>query len=187
MANIKAANMQKSSGKAAPSGKKYVVRAMRAKCDQGTMENYLNVERGHGVLYDGQPILNANDHMESINLTPFGDCNSKSIYEEAQKEMQVQEGDGFLAAAGKTLLNLSGLGSLFMGISFLTSFFRKCEMSTPTPWLFENKDFMVDGAGALTVESQCACRYGGTISIVLELEEAPAEAPAEGDAAATPG
>lgn len=160
-------------------GKKYVVRAMKAKCDQGTMENYLNVERGHGLLYGDQPVMNANDHLAQINLTPLGDCRSMSIYEDARKEMQVQEGDGFFTSLGKTLLNATGITDVFLGLSAITSVFKKCEMATPTPWMFENTDFMVDGAGALTIESQCACLFGGVISIVLELEEAPAEAAAD--------
>ena len=48
---------------------------------------------------------------------------------------------------------------------------NKCELDTPLPWMFVNKEHMIDGAPALTVESQCACRYGGIITIVPEPEE----------------
>lgn len=151
------------------SGKKYVIRTMKAKCDQGTMENYLNVDTGHGVLYDGQPVLNANDHIEHVNLTPFGDCKSKAIYIQAQKEILSQMGEGLIPALGAVVKEI------FLAASFVTSIFKKCEMSTPTRWVSENRDYRIDGAGALTMESKCACRYGGTISIVVELEETSGE------------
>lgn len=48
---------------------------------------------------------------------------------------------------------------------------RKCELDTPLPWIFVNEDHMIEGAPALTVESQCTCRYGGIIYIVVEGEE----------------
>ncbi len=49
--------------------------------------------------------------------------------------------------------------------------FHKCELDTPLPWIFTSKDHMIDGAPALTMESQCACRYGGIITIVQEEAE----------------
>ena len=104
------------------SGKKYVIRTMKAKCDQGTMENYLNVDTGHGVLYEGQPVLNANDHIENVNLTPFGDCKSKAIYLEAQKEILSQMGGGLIPALGAVVKEI------FLAASFVTSFFKKCEI-----------------------------------------------------------
>ena len=67
-------------------GKKYVVYGMRAKCSQGTMENYLTTDKGHGVIYQGNPLLNANDHVPQVNLTHFGDCKSRGIYEEAKRQ-----------------------------------------------------------------------------------------------------
>ena len=62
-------------------GKKYVLHGMYAECSMGTMKNYLNTDVGHGVIYQGQPLLNANDHAPQVNLTHFGDCNSKKIFE----------------------------------------------------------------------------------------------------------
>ena len=44
--------------------------------------------------------------------------------------------------------------------------FHKCELDTPLPWIFTVTNDMIDGAPALTMESQCACRYGGIITIV---------------------
>ena len=60
-------------------GIKYVVHGMKAECSEGTMQNYINADVGHGVLYQGQPLLNANDHEPQKNLTHFGDCNSRKI------------------------------------------------------------------------------------------------------------
>ena len=86
-------------------GEKYVVAGMKAKCSEGTMENYLTTDTGHGVVYQGQPVLNANDHQKDLNLTHFGECKSKKIYEEARKEAdekyKAEEGDGFFTKIGK--------------------------------------------------------------------------------------
>ena len=38
-------------------GKKYVVYGMKAKCSEGSMENYISTDVGHGVLYQGQPLF----------------------------------------------------------------------------------------------------------------------------------
>ena len=64
----------------------YIVSGMMAKCSEGSMENYLSTDKGHGIVYQGQPVLNANNHVKGVNLTHFGDCHSKAIYEQAKKE-----------------------------------------------------------------------------------------------------
>lgn len=46
---------------------KYVVYGYMAKCSEGSLENYISTDKGHGVLYQGQPILNANDHHKDVN------------------------------------------------------------------------------------------------------------------------
>lgn len=152
--------------------KKYVVYGMRAKCSQGTMENYISTDVGHGVVYQGQPLLNANDHVKGVNLTHFGDCNSKKVYEEAKKEidekLKAKEGDGFLAKAGKWIAKEAMKASITME-EYLT--FNKCELNTPTPWIFINEEHMIDGAPALTIESRCACMLGGIITIAVEENE----------------
>lgn len=154
-------------------GKKYVVYGMRAKCSQGTMENYLTTDKGHGVIYQGNPLLNANDHVPQVNLTHFGDCKSRGIYEEAKRQAnekyQADADAGFFEKIGKASLNMAANMAItakeYLGV-------HKCELDTPLPWMFVNQEHMIDGAPALTVESQCACRYGGIISIVVEEEEA---------------
>ena len=151
--------------------KKYVVYGMMAKCSEGTMENYISTDKGHGVVYQGQPVLNANDHQKGVNLTHFGDCNSKKIYEEAKKEIdekyKAEEGDGFFTKLGKGIVKAHMKTAVFVQEHLM---FHKCELDTPLPWIFTSKDHMIDGAPALTMESQCACRYGGIITIVPEEE-----------------
>lgn len=153
-------------------GKKYVVHGMRAECTEGSMKNYIITDVGHGVVYQGQPLLNANDHTPQVNLTHFGDCHSKLIYEEAKKaadeKYKADADDGFFAKAGKFLAK-----TVTKAVLTAKEYFgaNKCELDTPLPWMFVNKEHMIDGAPALTIESQCACRYGGIIKIVLEEDE----------------
>lgn len=157
-------------------GKKYVVYGMRLKCDQGTMENYLSTDTGHGIIYQGQPVMNANDHEKGIHLTHFGDCNSKKVFEEAKKEAdekyKAEEGDGFFAMAGKWLAKNVIKATLDFKAAFTSN---KCELVTPLPWLFCSEDHTLDGAPALVMESLCPCALGGVISIVPVVEEVPEE------------
>ena len=158
-------------------GEKYVVHGMKAKCSEGSMENYINTDKGHGVVYQGQPVLNANDHVKEINLTHFGDCKSKLIFEEAKKQAdekyKAEEGDGFFGKLGKGIAKTVTKAVIDTKEIFASN---KCELDTPLPWIFTSRDHMIDGAPALTVESQCPCKFGGTISIVLQEEEAAVEA-----------
>lgn len=148
---------------------KYVVYGMKAKCSEGTMENYLSTDTGHGVVYQGQPVLNANDHQKDINLTHFGECKSKKIFEEAKKEAdekyKAEEGDGFFTKIGKGIAKTVTKAAISVKEHLMVN---KCDLDTPLPWTFTSKDHMIDGAPALTMESQCACRYGGIISIVSQ-------------------
>lgn len=152
--------------------KDYVVYGMRAKCSEGSMENYISTDVGHGVTYQGQPLLNANDHTKQINLTHFGDCYSKKIYEDAKKQAdekyKADADDGFFAKAGKWLAKTATKAVLTVKEHLG---FHKCELDTPLPWIFCNDEHMIDGAPALTMESQCPCRFGGVITIVPVVEE----------------
>lgn len=162
----------------AEESKDYVVYGMRAKCSEGTMENYISTDVGHGITYQGQPLLNANDHTQQINLTHFGDCNSKKIYEDAKKQLdekyKADANDGFFTKALKWYAKTTAKIAI-TAKEYLT--FHKCELDTPLPWMFCNEEHMIDGAPALTMESQCPCRFGGVITIVPVVEEA-----AEGEA-----
>ncbi len=163
-------------------GEKYVVAGMKAKCSEGTMENYLTTDTGHGVVYQGQPVLNANDHQKDLNLTHFGECKSKKIYEEARKEAdekyKAEEGDGFFTKIGKGIAKAVTKASISIKENFMVN---KCDLDTPLPWTFTSKDHMIDGAPALTMESQCACRYGGIITIVPEEDEVSESANSENE------
>lgn len=154
----------------ASDGKKYVVYGMKAECSQGTMQNYLTTDTGHGIIYQGNPLLNANDHEPQVNLTHFGDCKSRVIYEEAKRQAdekyKADADDGFFAKAGKLIAKTAA--KAVVDIQSLGC--HKCELDTPLPWIFCNDEHMIDGAPALTMESQCACRYGGIIRIVQEDE-----------------
>ncbi len=55
-------------------GKAYVTHGAKARCTSGTMSNYINTKNGHGVVYKGQPLLNANDHIPGVNIIDFGNC-----------------------------------------------------------------------------------------------------------------
>lgn len=151
----------------AEEGKKYVLHGMYAECSMGTMKNYLNTDVGHGVVYQGQPLLNANDHTPQINLTHFGDCNSKMIFEEAKKQAdekyKADAGDNFFERAGKAIAkNVTKAAVTVQGCLGV----NKCQLDTPLPWKFCNDEHMLDGAPALTIGSVCPCKFGGIISII---------------------
>lgn len=115
--------------------------------------------------------MNANDHEPQVNLTHFGDCKSRVIYEEAKRQAdekyKADADDGFFAKAGKLIAKTAA--KAVVDIQSLGC--HKCELDTPLPWIFCNDEHMIDGAPALTMESQCACRYGGIIRIVQEETE----------------
>ncbi|MCH5345356.1 MAG: DUF4280 domain-containing protein [Acetatifactor sp.] len=160
-------------------GKDYVVYSMKAKCSEGTMENFLTTDTGHGVTYQGNPLMNANDHIKQVNLTHFGDCNAKQIYEQAKaqadEKYKADADDGLFALAGKFIAKTVTKNMINFQEHFM---FHKCELDTPLPWVFCNDDHEIEGAPALTLESQCPCRYGGIISIV-PVEEEPGEVDTE--------
>ncbi len=161
-------------------GKKYVVYGMRLRCNQGSMENYLSTNVGHGVVYQGQPVMNANDHQKGIHLTHFGDCSSKAVFEEAKREAdekyKAEEGDGFFTKAGKWLAKNVTKAAVDVKATFMSN---KCELVTPLPWLFTSEDHTIDGAPALMMESLCPCALGGVISIVPVVEEMAEESAVE--------
>lgn len=140
---------------------KYITRLMRMECDKGTMQNYINVGRDHGVLAggncDAQPVMNANDHT-SKNVIHFGKCKSELNPERAFREALVKAllGPAGVGLTGPMLDRLEELGILTY----------KCKPNTPQPWIMTNEDCILEGAPALTMDSRLACRYGGTITFV---------------------
>ena len=53
---------------------KFVPYSSKCKCNCGTMENYLSTDVGHGYVFGGNPLMNANDYVVGRNITHFGEC-----------------------------------------------------------------------------------------------------------------
>lgn len=54
--------------------KDFKVTGAKVRCVSGTMEGTIETPTGHGVLFNGDPLLNANDHIPNMNVKDFGDC-----------------------------------------------------------------------------------------------------------------
>lgn len=149
------------------SEKKYVCRLRKAKCDCGTMENYLNVEKDHGIVWEKecdpgeawenkQPFMNANDMEPKKNIIHFGRCNSDS---NPGNEFDLEEAVMGVLLPGSTIIkNLIGCGGC------------KCKPVIVQAWQLGADSHLVEGAPCLTDESTVFCRNGGFIEIV-EVEE----------------
>lgn len=135
--------------------KQYVYRLMKAQCTCGDkkFKQNLNLKKDHGVLFhdENYPLMNANDHVANENIFTFGRCTSTANPN---------------GAIGSGLANavIPIVGGLLMrklaGV--------KCEPMTIVPWIKIDEDYLIDGAPALTLESELPCYYGGVIKIVLE-------------------
>ncbi len=138
---------------------RYITRLMKMECDKGTVKNYINVDTDHGVLAggndDAQPVMNANDHT-SKHVIHFGKCKSESNPERAFRELLVK---ALLGPAGAFLT-----GPMLDKLEELGILTYQCKPNTPQPWIDTNKDCIIEGAPALTMDSQLACRYGGCIT-----------------------
>ncbi len=135
--------------------KQYVYRLMKAQCSCGSkkFKQNLNLPQDHGVLYQDEnyPLMNANDHVANEHILTFGRCTSMANPNGAV---------GFALAS--TIIPIIG-GALLKNLAGV-----KCEPMTIVPWINVDKDYLIDGAPALTVESELPCYYGGVIKIVLE-------------------
>ena len=143
----------------------YVYRLMKAQCSCGDKEftQFINMDEDHGVYFHDQesPLMNANDHVANENIYTFGRC----------KSLKNPGGDVARGIANSYI-------PLFGGDLVQSLIGCKCEPMTIVPWINANEEYWIDGAPALTVESELPCYYGGTIKIVLETvdgEEAEAE------------
>lgn len=138
---------------------RYITRLMKMECDMGTVKNYINVDKDHGVLAggncDAQPVMNANDHT-SKHVIHFGKCKSESNPERAFREMLIK---ALLGPAGAFLT-----GPMLDKLEELGILTYQCKPNTPQPWIDTNEDCIIEGAPALTMDSQLACRYGGRIT-----------------------
>lgn len=151
---------------------KYVTRLMRARCSCGTIVNYLNIGRDHGILVgaDMQPLMNANDHVAGVNIIHFGNCKS-----DKNPERMFRKGLVSLMASSTVpgmLIGLVTKDATFFGdhltdsLEALGIMACKCKPNTPNPWEITNEDSIVEGAPALMTCSTLTCRYGGVIEIV---------------------
>lgn len=146
---------------------KYITRLMKMECDKGTVKNYINVGTDHGVLAggpcDAQPVMNANDHT-SKNIIHLGKCKSELNPERKFREILI-----------KTLMGPAGAfltGPMLDRLEELGILTYPCRPNTPQPWIMTNEDCLLEGAPALTMNSQLACRYGGIITFVEESADA---------------
>lgn len=157
--------------------KQYVYRLMKAQCSCGSkkFKQNLNLPKDHGVLYQDEdyPLMNANDHVANEHILTFGRCTSMTNPNGAV---------GFALASAVIPIIGGALMKKLAGV--------KCEPMTIVPWIKVDEDYLIDGAPALTLESELPCYYGGVIKIVLEpvnqddenkegTEEAPEETPEE--------
>lgn len=142
---------------------RYITRLMLIQCDKGTMSNYINVGQDHGVLagenYDGQPVLNANDHTDK-NIMSFGNCKSEMHPERGFRETLVK---AFININGTMIMMKDEIIDIMENLGIMA---YKCKPNTPTPWTDCNEHCILDGAPALTIQSQLTCRYEGTITFV---------------------
>ncbi|MCI7791969.1 MAG: DUF4280 domain-containing protein [Lachnospiraceae bacterium] len=152
--------------------KVYVCRLAKAKCDKGTMSNYLNVKIDHGIVWekscdpgktndDKQPFMNACDYKEGDNVVHFGRCNS-----DTNPGNKVDLEEIVIGAAAAPLVmakELLGCGGC------------KCKPILTDVWENVDKTHLIGGVPALTQESTLYCRNGGTITIMTQ-EEIEAEA-----------
>lgn len=149
---------------------KYAMRLMRIRCSKGTMDNYINIERDHGVLAggDSQPVLNANDHTDKC-IIHCGNCESDENPERMFRK-------GLVGGLLGPLEWLSG-GAVTDFLEDVGVMTCKCTPKTPLPWINTNENNILEGAPTLTMDSKVACRYGGVIEFV-PLDQYPPEEPA---------
>lgn len=141
--------------------KNYVYRLMKAECNCGSkdFQQYLNLPKDHGVIFQDneQPLMNANDHVANEHILSFGRCKSPT-----------NPGDNLGAMLVLSSIPLFGqLGKKLVGV--------KCNPMTIVPWINCDEDYYIDGAPALTIESELPCYFGGKIKIVAQKVEADDE------------
>lgn len=139
--------------------KMYVQRLMKMRCTCGSLDNYVNIPKDHGVVAgsDQQPLLNANDHVAGENIIHFGKCHSSDNpkYRFAKKAGEII-GHWILLSPLLTADFLEKIGVVAVN----------CEPKTDEVWIETNEKNVLDGAPALLMGSCLTCRYGGTITFV---------------------
>lgn len=142
----------------------YVHRLMRIRCTHGSIDNYINLPKDHGVLagQDQEPLLNANDHLAGQHIIHFGKCDSDENPERMFRKGLV---GGLL---GGPLFG--GLVSDVLEKTGIMSF--DCKPKTDEVWEETNDRNILEGAPAVLMKSCLTCRYGGIITLV-PLDEYP--------------
>lgn len=140
----------------------YIHRLYKAKCDCGTMSNYLNVVKDHGTVWmaacepgathdDKWAFMNACDFVPKENVIHFGRCNSKAnMGNHMDKEEFIMN---ILLPGSAILKELMGCGGC------------KCQPIVSDAWGNVDDTVLVNGVPILTEKSRLYCRNGGTITI----------------------
>ena len=114
-----------------------VVNGGTCKCTMGSAPSTLVFMPSHKTLGCNQPAANIMDHVDMMNIMPFGPCKSMA----------------FPATAAATAAALGVLTPM------------PCIPKTPSPWTPGAPTVLLDGNPALDNTSTLMCVYGGTISI----------------------
>ena len=108
-------------------------------CTFGVAPSTLSVvPKGSPVVVEGRPAATVMDNVPFVNIPPFGMCN--------------------------TLTNPVVAAATAAALGVLTP--MPCVPVTVAPWVPGAPTTMVGGVPALTAGSQCACTWGGVISVV---------------------
>lgn len=151
----------------------YVHRLMRIRCTHGSIDNYINLPKDHGVLagQDQEPLLNANDHIAGEHIIHFGKCDSD---ENPERMFRRRLFSGALGSFVADALEKTGIMSF------------DCKPKTDEVWEETNDRNILEGAPAVLMKSCLTCRYGGIITLVpldeYPQEEGQQEQPQEGEA-----
>ena len=137
----------------------YVQRLMKMHCTCGSLDNYVNIPRDHGVVAgsDQQPLLNANDHVAGENIIHFGKCYAP----DNPKYKIAKFAGGFFSGMFIKEETLEELGVVAVN----------CEPRIDEVWEKTNENNILDGAPALLMGSCVTCRYGGLITFVKPDQE----------------
>ena len=108
-------------------------------CTFGLAPSTLSVIPDKKVMAENKPVATIMDNKPFVNIAPFGLCNS-------------------LANPITASQTSAALGVLTPGT---------CTPVIPAPWAPGSPTVLVGNQPALTDTSQCACAYGGMISITF--------------------
>jgi hypothetical protein len=116
-----------------------IVDGAMTRCTFGGAPATLRVSPVKGVSASGRPAATVLDHVQFVNIKPFGMCTS--------------------------LANPMVVAATAAALGVLTP--MPCAPMTPRPWLPGVATVQVGGARALSPTSTCQCAYRGVISVAL--------------------